>query len=46
MGLFVDLPQVMDAHFGVDLCGVQPSVAEQVLDRADVRPILHHVRGT
>ena len=34
-----------DRHLGVNLGRVEPGVAEQLLDQADVRPVLQHVRG-
>jgi len=45
MGPLVDFLQLGDAHLGVDLGGVEPGVAEQDLDGADVRPVVVHVRG-
>ncbi len=33
------------AHLGVDLGGVQPGVAEQLLDQADVGAVFEHLRG-
>ncbi len=39
------LLELVDLHLGVDGRGVEPGVAEQGLDVADVRPGLQHVRG-
>lgn len=33
----VDFEQLLDAHFGVNLHGLQISVAKQLLNKADVR---------
>ena len=45
VGAVVDLAQVGDGHLGVDAGGVEPRVAEHLLDQADVRAVLEHVRG-
>ncbi len=34
-----------DGDVGIDLGGVEPGVAEQLLDEADVGPVLEHVGG-
>ncbi len=41
----VDFEQLLDAHLGVNLCGLQVFVAKQLLDKADVRAAFEHVRG-
>ena len=41
----VDFPQLNDADFGVNLRGVEPGVSEHLLNEADVRAVLKHVRG-
>jgi hypothetical protein len=41
----VDFAQGSDRDFGVNLRGVEPCVSEQLLDQADVRAVLQHVRG-
>lgn len=41
----MDLEQLLNAHFGVNLRGLQVFVAEQLLDKADIRATFEHVRG-
>jgi len=41
----VDFLELGDADLGVDLRGVEPRVAEQLLDGADVRAVVVHVGG-
>ena len=42
MGIVVDLAQMVDAYFSVNLGCVQPGVPERLLDAPQVGPILHH----
>ena len=46
MAAGVNFLQLPDADFGVNGGGVEFLMAEQLLDEADVRPVLQHVRGT
>ena len=39
----MDFPELHDGDVGVDLGGVEPGMAEQLLDEADVGPVLQHV---
>ena len=41
----VDFAKRSDRHFRVNLRGVEPRVSKQLLDQADVRAVLQHVRG-
>jgi len=41
----VDLDELFDAHFGVNLRGLESLVAEELLDKADVAPAFEHVGG-
>ena len=39
----MDFAQLHDADVGVDLGGVEPGMAEHLLDEPDVGPVLQHV---
>jgi hypothetical protein len=41
----VDFPQGLDHCFGLNLRGVEPCMAEKLLDQADVRAVLQYKRG-
>jgi len=41
----VDFLKLFNADFGVNRGGVEFLVAEQLLDKPDVGPVLQHVRG-
>jgi len=43
MGAGVNLAQLHDRDVGVDLGGIEPGMAEHLLDEADVGPVLQHV---
>jgi hypothetical protein len=45
MAAGVNLLKLLDADFGIDRGGVEFLVSEQLLDEADVGPVLQHVRG-
>ena len=45
MGRGVDLLEFADTDLGVDLGGVEPGVAELLLDEAGVGPVLQHEGG-
>ena len=45
MGLNVDLQEMLGRHPGVNLGGADPSVAEHLLDSAQIGPAFHHVGG-
>ena len=45
MSAVVYLFQMRDGYFGVDACCIEATVAEKLLDEADVRAVFEHVGG-
>jgi len=44
MGVGVDLQDALDGHLGVELCGLELRVSEELMDRSDIGPVLEHLR--
>ena len=45
MEFLVDLLQTLSCDMGVDLCGRDARVAQQLLDHPKIGPVLQQVRG-
>ena len=41
----IDLSQAVDAHFRLNLGGIEPGVSEHLLNEAYVRAVLMHMSG-
>lgn len=45
VGIFVDLKEFLDGEVSVEFCGVEVFVAKELLDGAEIGPVVHHEGG-